>query len=394
MKRIALKLTAFFMAFMFSVGYGLIRPAAEDGLSVVPVDAASLAGEAKSIILIEAATGKVLCEYEADLRLAPASVTKIMTVLLVAEEIEKGTLKLTDIVQVSDNASHMGGSQVYLKAGEEMSVEDLLKSVIIASANDAATALAERVAGSVEGFVERMNTRASELGMSNTVFENPTGLDDSTVDHKTTARDISLMSRELMKHEFILNYTTIWMDSIRNGAFGLTNTNRLIRFYSGANGLKTGSTSKAGFCISAAAKRDGMQLIAVIMGAPNRDIRNEIAKKLLDYGFANYKYLCMEAGETEPIKVLGGVSDSCRLMYEKFDIVLDKSEAAKGVVSSVNLPEFISAPIKVGDVIGSIDYKLGDETVGSVKIVAVESVEKISYIGLLKRMINSFFLKG
>lgn len=393
MKKITLKLTAFYMALIFSVGYGLIPSAAEEVLPVIPTDTAALAGEAKSVILIEAETGKVLYEYEADMRLAPASVTKIMTILLVAEEIGKGTLKLTDIVQISDNASHMGGSQVYLKAGEQMSVEDLLKSVIIASANDAATALAEQVAGSVEGFVERMNARASELGMSNTVFENPTGLDDSTVDHKTTARDISLMSRELMKHEFILNYTTIWMDSIRNGAFGLTNTNRLIRFYNGANGLKTGSTSKAGFCISAAAKRDGMQLIAVIMGAPNRDIRNEIAKKLLDYGFANYKYLCMESGEIDPIKVLGGVSNSCRLMYEKFDIVLDKSEAVKGVESAVNLPEYISAPVEAGEVIGNIDYKIGDETIGSVNIVAVEAIEKISYLGLLKRMINSFFLK-
>lgn len=393
MKKITLKLTAFFMALIFSVGYGLIPSAAEEVLPVIPTDTAALAGEAKSVILIEAETGKVLYEYEADMRLAPASVTKIMTILLVAEEIGKGTLKLTDIVQISDNASHMGGSQVYLKAGEQMSVEDLLKSVIIASANDAATALAEQVAGSVEGFVERMNARASELGMSNTVFENPTGLDDSTVDHKTTARDISLMSRELMKHEFILNYTTIWMDSIRNGAFGLTNTNRLIRFYNGANGLKTGSTSKAGFCISAAAKRDGMQLIAVIMGAPNRDIRNEIAKKLLDYGFANYKYLCMESGEIDPIKVLGGVSNSCRLMYEKFDIVLDKSEAVKGVEPAVNLPEYISAPVEAGEVIGNIDYKIGDETIGSVNIVAVEAIEKISYLGLLKRMINSFFLK-
>ena len=393
MKKITLKLTAFYMALIFSVGYGLIPSAAEEVLPVIPTDTAALAGEAKSVILIEAKTGKVLYEYEADMRLAPASVTKIMTILLVAEEIGKGTLKLTDIVQISDNASHMGGSQVYLKAGEQMSVEDLLKSVIIASANDAATALAEQVAGSVEGFVERMNARASELGMSNTVFENPTGLDDSTVDHKTTARDISLMSRELMKHEFILNYTTIWMDSIRNGAFGLTNTNRLIRFYNGANGLKTGSTSKAGFCISAAAKRDGMQLIAVIMGAPNRDIRNEIAKKLLDYGFANYKYLCMESGEIDPIKVLGGVSNSCRLMYEKFDIVLDKSEAVKGVESAVNLPEYISAPVEAGEVIGNIDYKIGDETIGSVNIVAVEAIEKISYLGLLKRMINSFFLK-
>ena len=352
---------------------------------------ASLAGEAKSVILIEAETGKILYEYEADIRLAPASVTKIMTILLVVEELDKGTIKLSDIVQVSDNASKMGGSQVYLKAGEEMSVEELLKSVIIASANDAATVLAEYVAGSVTGFVERMNKRAGELGMTNTVFENPTGLDDSTVDHKTTARDISLMSRELMKHKVVLNYTTIWMDTIRNGAFGLTNTNRLIRFYSGANGLKTGSTSKAGFCISAAAKRDGMQLIAVIMGAPNRDTRNEIAKKLLDYGFANYKYINYETVEEEPIKVLGGGSNSCKLVCEKFDTVLDKSQAAKGIEKVINLPESISAPIKIGEVVGSVDYKIGEEIIGSSRILAAEEIDKISYGGLIKRIFEKVF---
>ncbi len=390
MKRTILRLCTFFIAVILCIGYCVLSINAKENSDLEQADT-SLVGEAKSVILIEAETGKILYEYEADIRLAPASVTKIMTILLVAEELDKGTIKLTDTIQVSDNASHMGGSQVYLKAGEEMSVEDLLKSVIIASANDAATVLAEHISGSVEGFVERMNKRASELGMTNTVFENPTGLDDSTVDHKTTARDISLMSRELMKHKLILNYTTIWMDTIRNGEFGLTNTNRLIRFYSGANGLKTGSTSKAGFCISAAAKRDGMQLIAVIMGAPNRDIRNEIAKKLLDYGFANYKYLNYEAAEGEPVKVLGGVSNSCKLICEKFDIVLDKSQAAKGVEKVINLPESLSAPIKTGDVVGSIDYKVGGEVIGSSRIFAAENVEKISYGGLIKRIFEKFF---
>ena len=245
--------------------------------------------DAKSAILIEASTGMVLYEKNADEALPPASVTKVMTLLLVMEAIDSGVLSLTDMVQTSENAAKMGGSQVYLEPGESMTVEDMLKSVIIASANDAATALAEHVARSVETFVERMNARAAELGMSNTHFENPTGLDDSVTNHVTSARDIAIMSAELMKHETVLKYTTIWMDSIRNGEFGLTNTNRLIRFYNGANGLKTGSTSKALFCISAAAKRDGMQLIAVIMASPTRDTRNEAAKKLLDYGFANYR---------------------------------------------------------------------------------------------------------
>lgn len=352
----------------------------------------SFADQAKSVILMEAETGRVLYESNADERLPPASVTKIMTILLVAEEIDKGTIKLTDVIQVSDQAASMGGSQVYLKAGEQMTVDDLLKSVVVASANDASAALAEHIAGSVEGFVDKMNKRAAELGMTNTVFENPTGLDDSTVDHKTTARDIAFMSRELMKHKLIFNYSTIWMDTIRNGEFGLTNTNRLIRFYSGANGLKTGSTSKAGFCISATAKRDGMQLIAVIMGAPNRDTRNEIAKKLLDYGFANYKYLCKDAGTLDNIKVIGGVTGSCGLVYDKFDIVIDKADSVKGLETQINLPEFLSAPIKAGDVIGSIEYKVGENKVGMVNVYASENVEKISYFGLLKRMLTKFFL--
>ena len=198
--------------------------------------------DAKSAILIEASTGMVLYEKNADEALPPASVTKVMTLLLVMEAIDSGVLSLTDMVQTSENAAKMGGSQVYLEPGESMTVEDMLKSVIIASANDAATALAEHVAGSVETFVERMNARAAELGMSNTHFENPTGLDDSVTNHVTSARDIAIMSAELIKHETVLKYTTIWMDSIRNGEFGLTNTNRLIRFYNGANGLKTGST--------------------------------------------------------------------------------------------------------------------------------------------------------
>lgn len=386
-----------FISLLLAAVMVLLFPAglsAESGNYLTAADeTGALYGEAKSVILIEAETGRVLYEHDADLRLPPASVTKIMTLLLVAEEIDRGTMKLTDTVQVSDNASHMGGSQVYLKAGEEMSVEDLLKSVIIASANDAATALAEQVAGSVESFVTRMNQRAGELGMENTVFENPTGLDDSTVDHKTTARDIAIMSRELMKHEFILNYTTIWMDTIRNGAFGLTNTNRLIRFYSGANGLKTGSTHKAGFCISAAAKRDGMQLIAVIMGAPNRDSRNVTAKKLLDYGFANYRYVNREAGDSGEIKVLGGVSDTVKLTHGGFETVLEKSEAAKGVDTVVNLPESINAPVKAGDPVGTVDYKIGDTVIGSAEIKAAEDVPRIGFAGLLARLFSHFCVK-
>lgn len=234
--------------------------------------------DALSALLMDSATGEVLYAKNAAEALPPASVTKIMTLLLVMEAIDAGQLSLEDKVQVSEYAASMGGSQVYLEPGEEMKCEDLLKSVIIASANDAAVTLAERVSGSVQAFVVRMNERAKELGMESSSFENPTGLDDNVTNHVTSAYDIALMSRELLKHKKILEYTSIWMDTIRDGAFGLTNTNRLIRFYSGATGLKTGSTSKAKFCISATAERDGMHLIAVIMGAPTRDVRNEAAK--------------------------------------------------------------------------------------------------------------------
>ena len=350
-----------------------------------------LCGEAKSVLLMEASTGKVLYEKDADLPLPPASVTKIMTILLVMEEIDKGTLKLTDTVQVSDLASRMGGSQVYLKAGEIMSVEDLLKSVIVASANDASTALAEQVAGSVESFVTRMNERAGELGMTNTHFENPTGLDDSVVDHRTSARDIALMSRELLKHERVLTYTTIWMDTIRDGAFGLTNTNRLIRFYQGANGLKTGSTSRAGFCISATAKRDGMQLIAVVMGAPTRDVRNEIAKKLLDYGFASYRTYHTEGASLGTLPLLGGTVRECPLVCEGFDALLDKASAVKGVEAITVLPKTLHAPIEVGDIVGRIDYRCGEEIIGSVPIRAAASVPRLRFLDLLKRMLSVFF---
>lgn len=351
----------------------------------------SLKGEAKSVILMEAVTGKILYESNADTRLPPASVTKIMTILLVVEELDKGTFKLSDTAQVSERASKMGGSQVYLKAGEIMSIEDLLKSVIVASANDASVALAEHVSGSVEAFVERMNERARELGMLGTSFENPTGLDDTVKDHLTSARDIAIMSRELLKHDMIFKYTTIWTDSIRNGAFGLSNTNRLIRFYTGANGLKTGSTSKAGFCISATAERSGMQLIAVVMGSPTRDSRNETAKTLLDYGFANYRYYNSEPKETQQIKVLGGVKSSCRLIIEKFDAVMQKDLYAKGITVETSLPDNIKAPVKAGQKVGEAVFKAGDEIIGTVSIRASERIDKLSFSGILKRLFSSFF---
>ncbi len=357
----------------------------------VSTRAAELYGEAKSVILMEASTGMVIYEHNSDMRLPPASVTKIMTILLVAEEIDKGTIKLDDTVQVSERASKMGGSQVYLKAGEIMTVEDLLKSVIVASANDASTALAEHVSGSVEAFVDAMNDKAKALGMENTVFENPTGLDDSVKEHLTSAEDIAIMSRELLKHPMIFKYTTIWMDSIRDGEFGLTNTNRLIRFYKGANGLKTGSTSKAGFCISATAERDGMQLIAVVMGSPTRDSRNETAKALLDFGFSAYRRYSCKPQEFSEIKVLNGTETSVKLIAEEFNAILKKDDYAKGVRTEAVLPEYIKAPVSAGDKVGEIIFYSGDTEIGRAHIKTAGTVNKISYGQVLTKLFKSLF---
>lgn len=346
----------------------------------------------KSAILMDAETGTVLYEQNADQALPPASVTKIMTLLLVMEEIEKGNLKYSDTVTASANASSMGGSQIYLKEGESMSVEDMIKSVVIASANDAALALAEHVAGSEGAFVARMNEKAAELGMKNTNFENTNGLDDTVQNHTTSARDIAIMSRELIKYEDILKYSSTWMDTIRNGAFGLTNTNRLVRFYKGATGLKTGSTSKAGFCISATAQREGMHLICVVMAAPSRDIRNSIATELLNWGFANFSLYKSEASDVEPIKVVGGVADKCAIRCLEFASVLKKGEAS-GVKKRYVLPDCISAPVSKGDEIGYIEYLCGTEVIGRSKIVARETVEKISFWQLFERMVSYFVAK-
>ena len=360
---------------------------------IVPVTAAEMQFDAKSVILVEASTGKVLYENNADEALPPASVTKVMTLLLVMEAIDDGKISLDDMVPVSNNAASMGGSQVYLEPGEQMSVDEMIKCVVVSSANDAAVALAEFVAGSEEIFVEKMNERAKELGMVNSTFENTNGLDDTVSNHLTSARDIAIMSRELIKHPKILEYSSIWMDTIRNGAFTLTNTNRLIRFYNGANGLKTGSTSKAGFCISATALRDNMQLIAVVMGAPNRDTRNEIAKKLLDYGFANYTVASWDAAELEPIKLLGGLQSECRIGYGSFSAVVGKGEREL-IERSVSIPENITAPVREGDVIGEVTYTLNGEVIGKSDITALESAAKIGYSGVLSRIFTKIVLAG
>ena len=347
--------------------------------------------DAKSMILIEASTGKVLYENNADEALPPASVTKIMTLLLVMEAIERGEIKLTDMVSVSEKAAKMGGSQVYLEVGEKLTVEEMIKCVVIASANDAALALAELIAGTEESFVERMNERAKQLNMNNTNFENTNGLDDTTTNHVISARDIGTMSLELMKHPTILKYTTIWQDSIRNGSFVLTNTNRLIRFYPGANGLKTGSTAKAGFCISAAAKREGMQLIAVVMGASTRDGRNEAAKQLLNWGFANYTRVVIENKSSFSIPVRFGKQSSVSVNYDSFEVIVEKNQVSS-VTTQICLPETVDAPLQSGDTVGEIICTVNQKIIARQSVYAIGSVERNTYGSIFVQLIKKYFL--
>jgi D-alanyl-D-alanine carboxypeptidase (penicillin-binding protein 5/6) len=343
--------------------------------------------DCKSAILMEATTGKVLFEQNADIPLPPASVTKIMTLLLVMEAINQERIKLTDMVTASANACSMGGSQIYLKEGEEMSVEDLIKSVVIASANDAAVALAEHVEGSEEAFVKKMNDKAEALGMSQTSFENTNGLDDTATNHKTSARDIAIMSKELLKYDIITEYSSIWMDTIRNGAFGLTNTNRLIRFYKGATGLKTGSTSKAGFCISATAKRDNLSLICVVMAAPTRDIRNQIAKELLDWGFSNFSLYTDNGNVIDNIYISGGSEGLAKGYYNDFNCVLDTA-TAKNITKEINIFEDLSAPIKSNTKIGEVVYKTGEIIVGKSDIYAKDNTSKITLLKIFSKILS------
>ena len=348
---------------------------------------------ADAAVLMDATTGTVLFTKNASEPLPPASVTKIMTLLLVAEAIASGDITLSDKVVVSENASSMGGSQIFLKEGEEFTVEELLKSTVIASANDAAVALAECLAGSEDAFVKKMNKRAEELGMKNTNFENATGLDDTVTNHNVSAYDIAIMSRELIKHDVITKYSNVWQDSIRNGEFILTNTNRLVRFYDGCTGLKTGSTDKAGFCVSATAKRGDMHLIAVIMGAETRDERNNAARALLDYGFANYGLYYEAEGNLENVKVLYGVKNTVVVRAGNFAKIMSKEDKKK-VEKFYTIPETLTAPINEGDIVGEIVYKVNDEVVGRCDIIANESVERLKLSTIFIRIVKTIIFGG
>ena len=354
--------------------------------SLRPVEGNPLNLNCKSAVLMEASTGAVLYEHNADEALPPASVTKVMTLLLVMEAIEAGDLAWEDTVRASAHAASMGGSQIFLKEGEEMTVSDMVKSVVIASANDAAVALAEHVAGSEAAFVDRMNRRAAELGMKTAKFENTNGLDDTAENHVLSARDIAIMSAALIAHPKILEYSSIWMDTIRDGAFGLTNTNRLVRFYRGCTGLKTGSTAKAGFCVSATAERDGMSLVCVIMGADTRDIRNAEAARLLDWGFANYGVYVAESAPVADVKITGGTQPTAKTVSTAFRAVLSRADVG-AVESRVELPESVAAPVRRGQAVGEIVYTCNGQEIGRAAVLSAEEVTAITYGQVWLRML-------
>ena len=335
----------------------------------------------KSALLMDMATGTVLYEKNAHEKLAPASVTKVMTMLLIMEAIDSGKIKWDDMVITSEAAAAKGGSQVYLKVGESMTVSDMVKSIAVSSANDCACAMAEHIAGSEAAFVAQMNQRAKELGMNDTNFVNCTGLDDdeNAKTHLTSAYDIALMSRELMKnHPNIQKFTTIWMDTVRGGAFGLANTNKLVRFYPGATGLKTGFTSAAGYCLSATAQRDGLGLIAVVMGAETSQERFSACKSMLDYGFANYALVQPEVTEgSVPVRL--GKTDSVKAVpAEPVQLLIDKAQSNQVQIQTA-LEEEVTAPVSKGQRLGTLTVKVGEQVLAQIPMVAEESVQRLEF---------------
>lgn len=346
---------------------------------------------AKSAVLMEASTGEVLMSKNAHEKVYPASVTKIMSLLLITEAIDQGKIALTDVVTASREASQKGGSQIWLKEGEQMTVDDLLKATAVASANDACYALGEYVAGSNTAFVKMMNDRARELGMDDTNFENCTGLDDTAQNHLTSAYDVAIMSRELIKHERIRNYTTVWTDTLRGGETELVNTNKLIRFYDGATGLKTGTTSKAGCCVSATAERDGLSLIAVVMGSDSSNDRFSGARAMLDWGFANYSLteLTVDPALITDVNVLGGVTDKITpQITEKKYVVTEKGSEDK-ITLVPELAIDVEAPVEKNQVLGTVSFMLGETQVGSISLRAPEAVERMTFSDYFVRFIIS-----
>ena len=381
MKKTASILTALLLCFL------LAAPAA----ALDAQDPAAPEVAAPSAVLIERETGTVLYAKDETERRPPASVTKVMTLLLIAEAVDSGELALDDMVTASERAASMGGSQIWLEVGEQLSVSDMIKCVAVVSANDCAVALAEHLCGSEAAFVERMNQRAEELGLENTQFTNCTGLFDDTA-HYTCALDIAVMSRELLGHEWIKDYTTIWMDSVRDGASELTNTNKLVRYYEGCTGLKTGYTSTAMYCLSASAERDGTEYIAVIMHAESIESRNKDASALLDYGFANFRLCPLTSGEELPdVAVELGTEASVTPVYDGGGAVLLRTKDAQGLTWSLDLPESVAAPVRAGERLGTLTLSNDSGPVAEVPILAGGTSERLSAPGIFIRLVSLLF---
>lgn len=390
MKKVISMLLAVFIIFagaMTAAGEKLVTPEELGQIKKAADIDQSLTITAKSAILTERSTGTVLFEHDADKQMPPASITKVMTLLLVFEAMDAGKFTMETEIVASEHACSMGGSQIWLEPGEAFTVNELLKAAAISSANDACVALGEAVSGSEETFVELMNERAAELGMKNTVFKNCTGLDAEG--HLSTARDIAIMSAELLRHPEIKNYSTVWMDSLRGGKTELTNTNRLVRFYKGCTGLKTGSTDGAGCCLSASAERDGMELISVTLGSPNTDERFAAGRKLLDYGFANFALVKMTPPEEylAPIPVAHGTAETVQPICEEPAAFLLKKGQEAGVEQSVYLPKKLEAPVKAGDVLGRVTVTLSGGEIGGYDIVAAEDVPRMGLFEALKKLL-------
>lgn len=359
---------------------------------VLPVQAAELTIEAPSAILMEAATGTVLYEKQSHDRLPPASVTKVMTLLLVMEALESGRISWDDTVIASETAAAKGGSQVYLEQGEQMSMDEMLKSVVVSSANDCATALAEHIAGSEEAFVSMMNERAAELGMEDTYFVNCTGLDDepNASEHRTSVYDIALMSRQLLQHKDIRKYTTIWMDTVRGGEFGLSNTNKLVRFYQGTTGLKTGYTSQAGHCLAASAMRDGVEYIAVVLNCPSSASRFQSAKQLLDYGFANYTLARPDPQvQIPPVPVVLGKEDLILPQAKGQAQVLVEKSSCKDLSTTVEVQPQVRAPVEEGQRLGTLYLSSGGQMLAEIPLVAPVGVGKQTWWDVTKQILQA-----
>ncbi len=351
--------------------------------SMLPVSALSEEDiSAPSAVLMDASSGKILYEKNPHDQRPCASITKVMTLTLVMEALDSGKIHMDDVVTASAHAASMGGSDIWLEEGEQMTVDDMIKATAVASANDAAVALAEFVSGSEDDFVAAMNDKAKSLGMTDTNFKNCNGLDEDG--HITSAYDVALMSRELMKHEEIFDYTGIWLDSLRDGATQIVNTNKLLRSYEGITGLKTGTTGEAGSCISATAQRNGLSLIAVVLGAESGKQRFKDAATLLDYGFANFESRELSLSDTlEPAAVDGGMSDSVEVECgDKAVLTVPKGEG-EGIEQLVDMPESLPAPVHKGDVVGRLSFTLNGEEAASFDIIAAEDVEKKSFFAVL-----------